>query len=151
MKPGDTTVLGRAREIAERVAAGTGLELVLAELVPGSGRPTLRFTIDREGGVTIDDCANFSRRVGAELEVEDPLPGCYELVVSSPGLDRRLVKEEDFSRFSGRHAKIVLGHPQDGRRNFQGILRGIEEGTILFEIEGGTLVRLPFASLEKAR
>ena len=111
----------------------------------------MRLTIDREGGVTLDDCAEFSRRVGALLEVEDPIPSAYGLEVSSPGLDRRLVKESDFERFSGRVARVSLAQPLGGRRNFQGVLKGLERGEVLMEIEGETLVRLPFSAIHVAR
>src|SRR5262245_30291348 len=151
MLPGQGTVLDRVREIAEQVAQRTGLELVLVELAHGGSRAALRLTIDRPGGVTLDDCADFSRRVGAELEIEDPIQGAYELEVSSPGLDRRLFKESDYSRFTGRSAKIALREPQNGRRNFQGLIRGLEDGEILLEIEGGQIARLPFMAVDKAR
>ena len=141
----------RVREVALRVAGTTGLELVLAEFLRMGGRLTVRLTIDREGGVTLEDCADFSRRVGAVLEVEDPIPGPYCLEVSSPGLDRRLVKETDYERFRGRLAKVTLSSPLEGRRNFQGTIGGVEAGEILLEIEGGRIVRLPLAAVEKAR
>ena len=141
----------RVREIVERLAESEGLELVLVEMGRAGGRATLRLTIDKEGGVTLDACAAFSRRVGATLEAEDPIPGAYNLEVSSPGLDRRLVKGTDYERFAGQEAKIVMASPVEGRRNFHGIVRGLESGEVLLEIEGGKLVRLPFAAIDKAR
>lgn len=139
------------REIASRLADSSGFELVLVELIRGGGRPTIRLTIDRDGGVTLDDCAGFSRNVGAALEVEDPFPGSYCLEVSSPGLDRRLVRAADYERFRGRLAKIVLRTPIDGRRNFQGILKGLDGEAALVELEGGVVSRLPLHQVEVAR
>lgn len=147
----DIQVEDRVREVASRVAATTGLELVLAEFLRGGGRPTLRLTIDREGGVTLDDCAEFSRKVGAVLEAEDPVPSAYNLEVSSPGLDRRLVREADYERFRGRTARVALRAPLDGRRNFQGTLEGLEGGMILLRVEEGTLYRLPLSAVERAQ
>jgi len=142
---------GRVREIASRVAEGSGLELVFVEIGRMGGRRILKLTIDREGGVNLDDCADFSRRVGAYLEAEDPIPGAYSLEVSSPGLDRRLVKPSDYTRFAGQSAKVKLGTPFEGQRNFTGRLAGLEGREILLEVEGGRTVRLPFDSVEMAR
>ena len=151
MKESDATVLARIREIAEGAASAFGLELVLAELGWAGGRAIVRLTIDRSGGVTLEDCAALSRRVGAALEAEDPIPGSYQLEVSSPGLDRRLVKESDYARFEGRRARISLSTPREGRRHFEGLLRGFEQGEVLMEIEGGGMVRLSPGEIEKAR
>ena len=140
----------RVREIAQALADQSGLELVLVEFLRGAGRATMRLTIDREGGVTLDDCASFSRRVGAELEAEDPIPGAYTLEVSSPGLDRRLVKEQDYARFRGRTARITLRAPLEGRRNFQGVLEGLEGSEIVLAAEGGQTFRLPVDAVERA-
>jgi len=147
----NTAVESLVRGIAQHVAESSGIELVLVEVSRAGGRMAVRLTIDRPGGVTLDDCAEFSRRVGAVLEVEDPIPGAYELEVSSPGLDRRLVRESDFERFAGRRARISLDAPLNGQRNYQGVVRGIQEGEILLETEGERLVRLPYARVDKAR
>lgn len=147
----DVALESRVSEIASRIAETTGFELVLAEIGRMSGRIVVRLTIDRPEGVSIDDCATFSRRVGAELDADDPIPGRYSLEVSSPGLDRRLVKEADFHRFDGKQARIALLAPLEGRRNFQGWIRGFEDGAIRLEIEGGAVVRLPLKSVDKAR
>jgi ribosome maturation factor RimP len=142
---------GRIREIASRVAEGSGLTLEFVEIGRMGGRRIVKMTIDREGGVNLDDCADFSRRVGAYLEAEDPIPGAYSLEVSSPGLDRRLVRLSDYERFRGQTAKVTLGAPVEGRRNFKGRLAGVEGSDIVMEVEGGRTVRLPFDSVEMAR
>ena len=141
----------RVREIAEQIAGSTGLELVLLELGRAGSRTLVRLTIDKDGGVTLDDCAAFSRRVGAALDAEDPIPGAYSLEVSSPGLDRRLVKPEDFIRFQGKPVRVSLTAPLEGRRNFQGVLKGLEGAEILVQLEEGTIAHLPLDSIGMAR
>ena len=140
----------RVHAIASGIAEATGLEIVLVEFLRGGGRMVIRFTIDQPGGITLDDCAAFSRQVGAALEAEDPVPGSYVLEVSSPGLDRRLVKTADYERFKGKPAKITLSAPLEGRRRFQGTLCGVEDGLVLLETEEGQVFRLAFDAIEKA-
>src|ERR1700720_2834366 len=92
----------RVREIAERVAASSGLEVVEVELRGGGKARMLRIVIDKPSGVTNKDCANLSRDVGPILDVEDVVPGSsYTLEVSSPGLDRKLTRPADYERFAG--------------------------------------------------
>src|SRR6476661_10765590 len=92
----------RVQQIAERVAASSGLELVEVEFRGGGKSRMLRITLDKPGGVTHEDCANLSREVSTILDVEDAVPGgSYVLEVSSPGLDRKLVRPADFERFQG--------------------------------------------------
>ena len=88
--------------MAEPLAQKAGLELVDVELTTEAGRRVLRFLIDKEGGVTLDDCEAFSRLVDPELDRLDPIAGSYDLQVSSPGVERPLKKESDYQRFSGR-------------------------------------------------
>ena len=123
-----------------------GYELVELEFPPR----LLRVYIDREGGVTVDDCEAVSRQVSAVLDVEDPIPGAYTLEVSSPGLDRPLRKAADFARFAGEQAKIELELPIDGRRRFAGTLKGCEAGEVNIEVDG-VLHKLPLGGIGKAR
>src|SRR5882762_3862226 len=97
----------RVREIAERVAASAGLEIVEVELRGGGKARMLRIFIDKPGGVTHEDCAKLSREVGTILDVEDAVPGAYVLEVSSPGLDRKLSRAADFERFVGSRIKLM--------------------------------------------
>jgi ribosome maturation factor RimP len=106
--------------------------------------------IDREGGVTLDDCQRVSEQIGALLDVEDPLPGSYVLEVSSPGFDRRLRTLGHFERFRGENAKIELKDARDGRRRFTGKLVGVEASEVLLEVDG-ELTRLPFGDIAVAR
>src|SRR5437764_14548186 len=111
----------RVREIAERVAASSGLEVVEVELRGGGKARMLRIFIDKPDGVTHEDCANLSREIGTILDVEDAIPGgSYTLEVSSPGLDRKLFKAADFERFQGSRVKLKTREPVNDKRQFEG-------------------------------
>lgn len=127
-----------------------GYELVGIEYFPAGKRHTLRIYIDEEGGITVDDCERVSRQASSLLDVEDPIKGQYTLEVSSPGLDRPLFTVEHFMRFSGSRVKLRTFAPINGRRNFQGILRGIRDGQVNLEVDGEQVL-LPLEDIEKAR
>ncbi len=133
-------------KILEPVIEALGYTLVELEFQGG----VLRIYIDQPDGVTLDDCEKVSRQVGAVLDVEDPIPGAYTLEVSSPGLDRPLRKLADFGQRNGQRARIELTLPLDGRRRFSGTLRGLDKDEVLIEVDG-TVFRLPFAQIGKAR
>src|SRR6266481_6685196 len=121
--------LDKIREIAGRVAATHGLELVEAELRGGGKARALRITIDKPEGVTHEDCANVSREVSVVLDVEEAISGAsYTLEVSSPGLDRKLLKAEDYQRFTGSRVKLMTREPLNGNRHFEGRLESFQEG-----------------------
>ena len=142
--------LDRIREIADRVAVAEGMELVDVEFVGRGRNSVLRIFLDKPGGITLGDCELVSGQVGAILDVEDFLPASYTLEVSSPGLDRRLVKPSDYARFAGKQVKLVLKAPREGRRRFRGRLRGIEDGRIQLEEENGQLFGFDYAEIQKA-
>jgi len=108
----------------------------------------LRVFIDKEGGITVDDCAFVSNHLTRLLAVENV--NYDRLEVSSPGMDRPLKKAADFVRFTGETAKVQLRVPRDGQRKFTGVLRGVTDGVLELEAEGGVL-RLDLANVEKAR
>ena len=115
----------RVREIAERVAVSSGLEVVEIEFLGGGKARMLRVFLDKASagtdplaGVTHEDCANFSREFGTILDVEDVMPGSYTLEVSSPGLDRKLIKAADFTRFTGSRLKLTTRQPVDEKPPF---------------------------------
>ena len=137
-------------DLLEPVVTGLGYELVEIEYQPNPKHGVLRIFIDQPDGIQLDDCQEVSNQVSALLDVEDPIPGHYNLEVSSPGLDRPLNKVEDFERFTGEMVKIKTGMAIDGQRNFKGLLRGIEGDDITIEFDGKQ-VSLPLASIEKAR
>jgi len=166
--------LDRVREIAERVAASSGLEVVELEF-RGSGKARmLRVFLDKPGaaggdplaGVTHGDCTNFSRQFGTILDVEDAVPGSYTLEVSSPGLDRKLTKASDFERFVGSRVKLTTRQPLDNNRYFEGRLESFQEGRLTLDLsvaskksrkkmgaaatEQGQKIGIEFANVEKA-
>ena len=125
----------RVREIADRVAASTGLEIVEVELRGGGKARMLRIFIDKPGGVTHEDCANLSREVGTILDVEDVIPGAsYLLEVSSPGLDRKLIRPADYERFTGSRVKLTTRQPVNGSHHFEGRLESFQQGRLTLEI-----------------
>jgi ribosome maturation factor RimP len=127
-----------------------GFELVDAELVGSGKQTTLRVYIDSAGGIDVEDCALVSRQLSAVLDVEDPIPGQYTLEVSSPGLDRPLVRREDFERFMGALIKVRMLQPVLGRKNFTGRLVGIEGDHVVVDVDKESY-DLPFEAIEKAR
>lgn len=146
-----TAVVDKVREIAERVAGSEGLEIVEVQLLGGGGSRVLRITIDKPDGVTHADCEFISQNVGTILDVEDVVPGGhYTLEVSSPGLERKLSKPQEFERFSGRKIKVVLRQAVDGQRHWAGLLKGFTEGTITLEPSPGKSLQFPLEQVEKA-
>ncbi|HXP16750.1 MAG TPA: ribosome maturation factor RimP [Terriglobales bacterium] len=127
--------IDKVREIAERVAASSGLEVVEVELRGGGKARRLRVVIDKLSGVTHDDCANLSREVGTILDVEDAVPGgSYTLEVSSPGLDRKLVRPADYARFTGSRVKLTTQQPVNGNRHFEGRLESFQDGRLTLDL-----------------
>jgi len=143
------TVEGRITSLAEQVAAQMGLEVVLAE-IKGGGRSIVRIFIDQPGGIALSDCERFSKRFSAVLDVEDAIPFSYVLEVSSPGLDRRLVRAADFVRFSGKAARVRTRLAYDGQRNFQGRIIGVTDGRVSLELATGRKMDIPLADIERA-
>jgi ribosome maturation factor RimP len=106
------------------------LELVDLEFSPGGPRSLLRIYVDKPGGVTIEDCANLSRKVSDFLDMEDLIPHRYNLEVSSPGLDRPLTKKEDFVRRRGEKVRVFLKEPVDGKLELVGEIKSFQEETL---------------------
>ena len=126
--------LNTIRDIAGRVATMQGVEVVEVEMRGGGKARTLRITIDKPEGVTHEDCANISREVSTILDVEDAIPGAaYTLEVSSPGLDRKLYRPEDFQRFTGSRVKVMTREPVNGNRHFEGRLESFADGKLVVE------------------
>jgi ribosome maturation factor RimP len=179
----------RVREIADRVAASSGLEVVEVEFLGGGHARMLRVFLDKPSvgndpqigstqagsgqvssaqsglahGVTHEDCANFSREFGTILDVEDVMPGSYTLEVSSPGLDRKLTKAADFSRFTGSRVKLMTRQPLNNNRHFEGRLESFHDGRLTLDLSvashksrkkmgaaAGQKVEIEFANVEKA-
>ena len=127
--------LDHVRAIAERVAASLGLEIFEIELRGGGKSRMLRILIDKPAGVTHEDCANLSREVSTILDVEDAVSGgSYVLEVSSPGLDRKLFRAEDFERFQGSRVKLMTKEPVNGNRHFEGRLEQFDSGRLTLDL-----------------
>jgi ribosome maturation factor RimP len=138
-------------KLAEPLLLHEGLELVDVEYRMENGQWIVRVFIDKEGGVTLGDCAKVSRELGNLLDIKDIIIHEYNLEVSSPGLDRPLVKEIDFLKNKGKKVKIKVGDKIEDRRNFTGILEGIDGDDVILKGEQGDQWRIPFANIDKAR
>src|SRR5271167_2709987 len=129
--------LERIREIVDRVAQSSGLEVVDVELLGGGKARMLRIFIDKPDGVTHEDCSSFSREAGTIFDVEEAVPGAsYLLEVSSPGLDRQLSKPADYQRFTGSLVKLMTRDPVNGNRHFEGRLKAFQDGRLSLELTG---------------
>jgi ribosome maturation factor RimP len=144
-------VFEKVQAAASEILAYADMELVHAEMRRESGGLILRLYIDKEGGVTLEDCAQISRLVSAQLDTEDLIAESYTLEVSSPGLDRPLARESDFKRFAGHNVRLSTVAPLEGRRHFTGRLVGIADGTVHLVLEGGQAVSIPRDQIDKAR
>ena len=127
-----------------------GYELVDLEVRLGSGNGLVRVFIDKPDGVDLDDCEKVSLAVSALLDVEDPVPGNYNLEVSSPGLDRKLTKPPHFQRFAGETVKVQMRFPIEGRRRFRGTLVSSDDENIVVEVDGESH-SLPLKTIDTAR
>jgi ribosome maturation factor RimP len=150
-------IVAQIQAVASRVAACYGLEIFDVQFRREARGMVLRIQIDRPGpaataddSVSVDDCANVSRDLSAILDVEDIVPSAYVLEVSSPGLDRPLRHADDYRRFAGRRAKIVMRHAVDGQTFFRGMLGGVEDGHVLIEAEDRKRHRVPLGVITRA-
>jgi ribosome maturation factor RimP len=166
--------IDRVREIAERVAASSGLEVVEIEFRGGGKARMLRVFLDKVSaassdplaGVTHEDCVHFSREFGTILDVEDAVPGgSYTLEVSSPGLDRKLTRAADFERFTGSRVRVMTRQPVNNNRHFEGRLEALRDGRLTLDLSvasktsrkkmsaavaAGEKIEIEFANVEKA-
>lgn len=131
--------------LIEPTLAGMGYEMVALERV---GRGLLRLYIDKPEGINVDDCVKVSNQLTRLFMVENV--DYDRLEVSSPGLDRPLVKEADFVRFVGERANIRLHAPLEGRKRFNGVLKGLADGVLQLDVDG-VMVAIPLAEVDSAR
>src|SRR5215472_4083058 len=144
-------VTSKIEEIAQRVAESEGIELVEVEVKGNDGNRLVRISIDKPEGVTHADCELVSQQVGTILDVEDVVPGGhYRLEVSSPGVERKLLKPRDFERFQGKKAKVWLRSPIEGKRHWEGTLAGLAAGAIALDVGHGRTILFPFEQVLKA-
>ena len=141
----------RLEAVVEPVCKAHGVEIVDVSFGREPGGAVVRVLIDRpSGGVTLADCQNVSRDLSTALDVEgEEIPGPYRLEVSSPGLDRPLVKKGDFEKFAGKEVKLQTRIPVGDRRNFRGTLLGVEGDDVRLELDGKP-VRIPYQEIAKA-
>jgi ribosome maturation factor RimP len=143
--------LEKITEMAQRVAVSEGLTLVDVQLKGGRGSQLLRVYIDKPQGISHADCQLVSEQLSAMLDVEDPFPGSYTLEVSSPGLDRELVKASDFAHFTGRKARVVVREPVDNQKVLEGRLAGFEAGRVRLDLGDAGLKELELSNIQRAR
>lgn len=143
--------LDKIRRITERIVSSEGLALVDVELKGNRSSQILRVFIDKAGGVTHADCQLISEQLSAILDVEDPIPGRYVLEISSPGLDRQLVKPSEFVHFAGRRARIALREPVAAQRVFEGRLAGFEAGRVRLVVDDHGVTEFELSNISKAK
>ena len=141
----------RIRQLVAEVIEGQGYELVEFELKGGGRNGILRVFIDKPAGISHQDCELVSEQLGTVLDVEDLIPFAYTLEVSSPGLDRKLVKDSDYTRFEGKLAKIQTRVALQNQKTFKGRLRGLQGDSILLELPKGGLIEIPRDVIQEAR
>lgn len=144
-----TFITKQVSDLIEPIINEMKFELIDVEYMSDRGRWVLRIYVDKDGGVTLDDCAKVSGELGDLIDIKNIIEHEYVLEVSSPGLNRPLKKEADFIRVIGKKIKVRTRMPVDGRRNFAGRLKDYKEQQLFIETEGG-LVTLAWPEIEKA-
>jgi ribosome maturation factor RimP len=147
----ETDLPDRIERMIAPVADAMGYDIVRVQLT-GGARGVLQVMAERKDGaaMSVDDCAALSRTLSALLDVEDPIPGSYALEVSSPGIDRPLLKKRDFERFAGFEAKVETRRPISGRKRFRGRLLGVEDDTVRIKLPEGEF-EIPCADIYRAK
>jgi ribosome maturation factor RimP len=148
----DSGQAGRVSDIVAPVLAGLGYRLVRISISKREGK-TLQIMAEKpDGTMAIEDCQRASRAISATLDVEDPIDGAYNLEMSSPGIDRPLVRISDFDRWSGHEAKFELSEDLDARKRFKGRILGNTQDGVEILLDGeDTRITLPFALIAEAR
>ena len=137
-------------QLISRIVVGLGFDVWGVEYRPHSESALLRIFIEKQDGVSIDDCTAVSRQVGAALDVEDLIPLAYVLEVSSPGIDRVLFTPEQYQDYLGQPAKIRTRIPVDGRRNFRGTLTALDDDSVTIHVDNDDFV-IPFNVVDRTR
>lgn len=150
MNPKQLAVQKRLLEVAEPCAARLGLEIVELIFVDAKKRPTVRVLIDKDGGVTLDDCANMSRAFGDALETNEIAPGPYNLEVSSPGAERPFSSLKQYHRSLNKKIEVVLQAPIEKIDHLKGTLVEVGEDRIVVQTEKGRSFEVPLAQIKRA-
>jgi ribosome maturation factor RimP len=145
----DQEIVDRVRQLADSLLSAEGFELVDVSFRREARGWVLRLYADKEGGITLDDCAEISREIGRNLDVEDFIVTPYMLEVSSPGLTRSLRGERDFMKYRDRLAKVTTREPIGNRSHWRGRIRGVEGDQVEIEVEG-ELLRIALSNVAKA-
>jgi ribosome maturation factor RimP len=152
----ETSVERQIADLAEPLLQELGFRLVRIK-VSGRDGGTVQIMAERPTGeMTVEDCATISRRLSPVLDAYDPMPGAYRLEISSPGIDRPLVRPGDFALWAGHEAKIELEEPVDGRKRFRGVIEGVEDDEVRLRIEldgkaEPVVIGLPFPLIGEAK
>lgn len=141
----------KINELANSIAGDYGLEIADIELAGNQRRPILRVFIDKEQGVTLDECEMFSRALSALLDVEDPISSSYVLEVSSPGLDRPLKKKRDFEKSIGKKARIITNESLNNQNFFVGWITRADDEKVELLLDDKTEASIPFVQIAKAK
>ncbi len=143
---------GRLAELVSPTLEAMGYELVRVATTGGT-RPTVQVMAERNDGraMGVEDCAAISRALGAVLDVADPLPGAWELEVSSPGIDRPLARAKDWNRFAGHLARVELALPVAGRKRMSGIVLGADDRAARLKLDDGQEAVVPLEAIRRAR
>ncbi len=146
----DKVIVDRVKEIVAPVIKKMGYRLFDIEFKPERGW-VLRIIVDKEGGITVGDCEEVSKRISSLLDVEDVIPVSYMLEVSSPGLTRELTKIEHFEFFTGRLVKVILKEPIENKREILGYIQQAKEDLLVIESkEGRNLLHIPISAIARA-
>lgn len=149
-KTSELSLADRLWAVIEPLCLSENIELVNTECLSAQDGMLIRISIDKPGGITIDDCAHMTRLLGDVIDVHLDELGSYRLEISSPGPNRPLKKESDFTRFAGKKVRIELVEPIEGRKRFTGILKGFSNGTVELALDRDTVV-LQYETIGKAK
>lgn len=149
----DNEIKEKIRQLAEPVVASEGMELIHVECIKMHSRWIIRLFLDKEAGITLDDCANISNQLGDIFDIREVINSAYTLEVSSPGLDRPISRDQDFVKYKNANVIVKTSEKIDGIKNFRGILTDFIEDAgqklVLIEI-AGKVYRIPRQDIVKA-
>ncbi len=143
------TIEQKLEDLFKPTIESMGFELWAIEYLPAGRHSTLRVYVDKAGGINVDDCADISRQLSAIMDVEDPISDRYMLEVSSPGLDRALVKPEHFKQYEGKKVRVRAAMAILGRKKINGVMKKVTDESIEVEVDG-EIFEVPFDLIDKA-
>lgn len=150
----NSVIIQRIDGIVRPTIEGLGFSLVRIKLSSQRGEDVLQIMAEPKGDsreMTVEDCAQISRHLSAVLDVEDPISGAYRLEISSPGIDRPLSSEEEFSRYIGHLVNVEMEWPVDGRKRFKGVIEAVENGKVTLELDAKNKTTLDVEGMQSAK